>query len=76
MESVTTKKGQVVIPKPLRVKYHIKPGTVIQWIDTGSGIKLVAIPNDTIDAIRGCAKGENLTTTLLKNRKEDKAVEH
>jgi len=76
MESITTKKGQVVIPKPLRVKYHIEPGTIVQWIDTGAGIKLVAIPKDPIQYLKGCARGEKLTESLLHLRQEDKRLEH
>lgn len=75
MESVITKKGQVVVPVALRKKYNIEAGTKIQWIDTGTIIKIVSIPRDPIGALRGCSEGEELTKTLLKNRKEDKGFE-
>ena len=75
METVITRKGQVVIPKLLREKYKIRPGMKVQWIDTGSVIKLIPIPNDPIAALRGCAAGENLTRSLLESRAEDKARE-
>lgn len=71
MESVITKKGQVVVPASLRKKYGITPGSKVAWIDTGAVIKLVPIPNDPIAALRGCAKGEKLTQSLLRDRETD-----
>lgn len=76
METVTSKKGQVVIPKPLRLKYHIESGTRIEWIDTGSAIKMVPVPKDPIGFLKGCAQDEDLVETLLKNRIKDKELEH
>ncbi len=75
MESVITKKGQVVIPSVLRKKYKIETGTKVQWMDTGNIIKVVPIPKDPIGALRGCSEGEGLTGILLKNRREDKGLE-
>lgn len=53
MDSVITKKGQVVVPVSLRRKYGITPGTKVVWIDTGSVIKLIPIPKDAVGALRG-----------------------
>ena len=75
METIVTKKGQVVVPKALRKKYAIEFGTKIQWIDTGTLIKVIPIPKDPVGALRGCAKGEKVTEMLLKSRKEDKDLE-
>ncbi len=71
MESIITKKGQVVVPVLLRRKYGITAGTRVVWIDTGSVIKLIPIPEDPVAALRGCSKGENLSASLLRDRKED-----
>lgn len=75
MESVITEKGQVVIPAPLRKKYRIEKGSRVQWIDTGTIIKLIPVPKDPIEALRGCSRGEGLTEALLRVRKEDKEIE-
>ncbi|MBW1705797.1 MAG: AbrB/MazE/SpoVT family DNA-binding domain-containing protein [Deltaproteobacteria bacterium] len=75
MESVITKKGQVVVPVALRRKYGIAAGTRVIWIDTGSVIKLMPIPKDPVTALRGCSEGEALTRSLLRDRKEDKKLE-
>lgn len=75
MESIITKKGQVVIPVALRKKYKIETGTRMIWIDTGTTIKVIPIPKDPIGALRGCSEGEELTKGLLKTRREDKDLE-
>jgi len=75
MESIITKKGQVVIPVALRKKYKIETGTRMIWIDTGTIIKVIPIPKDPIGALRGCSEGEELTKELLKTRREDKDLE-
>lgn len=36
-----TEKGQVVIPAAIRKRYGLTPGTEVQFIDNGDGIRLV-----------------------------------
>jgi len=45
--------------------------TRVVWIDTGTVIKLIPIPEDPITALRGCSTGEHLSASLLIDRKED-----
>ncbi|MFC1849387.1 AbrB/MazE/SpoVT family DNA-binding domain-containing protein [candidate division CSSED10-310 bacterium] len=71
MESVITRKGQVVIPAILRKKYKIEAGMRIQWIDNGRTIQLIPIPHDPIAALKGCSEGEKLFDLLIKSRNED-----
>ncbi len=75
MDSVMTKKGQVVIPVALRRKYGMDTGTRVVWIDTGSVIKLVPIPKEPLTALRGCSEGEDLTMRLLRAREEERRLE-
>ncbi len=75
MESIITKRGQVVVPVALRRKYGITTGAKVAWIDTGSVIKLIPLPKDPVGSLRGCSDGEKLTKSLLKDRKEDKRLE-
>ncbi len=75
MESIITKKGQVVVPVKLRKKYGIDAGAKVAWIDTGTVIKVIPIPKDPVGALRGCSEGEKLTKGLLRNRREDKKLE-
>ena len=76
MDSVVTKKGQVVLPVSLRKKYGIEPGTKVVRIDSGSVIKLIPVPKDAAGALRGCSEGENLAGSLLRDREEDRNREN
>ncbi len=71
MRSTVTKRGQTVIPAPIRRKYKIEKGTVLLWIDTGENIRVVPLPKDPIKALRGIAKEENLIKKLLREREKD-----
>ncbi len=75
MKSTITRKGQVIIPSPLWKKYGLDGGTEVEWIDTGKVIKVIPIPKDLIKALRGSAKGENLTKHLLAERNKDRSIE-
>jgi len=75
MKTLVTKRGQTVIPAPIRKKYGISEGTVLQWIDTGEGIKVVPVPKNIIKAMRGIARGERLLENLLRERGADSVHE-
>lgn len=75
MRSTVTQRGQTVIPASLRRRYHIEQGTQIEWLDTGSGLKVIPIPADPISALRGSGRGEHLTEKLLEERSRDAARE-
>ena len=36
-----TGKGQIVIPAEIRAKYGVTPGTQVEFVDDGAGIRLV-----------------------------------
>jgi len=71
MKTAVTKRGQTVIPAPLRKKYGINQNTWLQWLDTGEGIKVEPIPRDVITALRGMGKGKKLVERLIEERKSD-----
>ncbi|HWP93239.1 MAG TPA: AbrB/MazE/SpoVT family DNA-binding domain-containing protein [Thermodesulfobacteriota bacterium] len=75
MKTTVTKRGQTVIPAELRRKYRIDEGAILEWIDTGMEIRVIPMPQDLIQALRGSAKGEKLTEKLLRTRREDKIRE-
>ncbi len=72
-----SEKGQLVIPKKLRIKYGLKAKSQVEWVDTGQGLMLIPIPKDPVKTSRGMLKGTRVTTeTLLETREMDKKLEH
>ena len=53
--SVITTKGQIVIPKAIRDKYQLKPGTKIFFEETSAGIILTQVDANFIKTARGMA---------------------
>jgi len=72
-----SEKGQLVIPKKLRIKYGLKAKSQVEWIDTGQGLVLIPISKDPVKSSRGMLGGTKITTeSLLENRKRDKELEN
>lgn len=71
--SKVTTKGQIVIPKRIRDKYHIDATTSIKWIETENGILMVPESDDPIIAARGMlSKGILKKYLALKAREIEK----
>ena len=75
-ESLSTIKGQIVIPAKLRRKYGIKEGTKIILIDAGDSIILKPITEQYLLKLQGSLKGSGAMSKLShlrnKNNDEDK----
>ena len=68
--------GWIVVPKPLREKYGLKEGSLVQVVDCGSVLAVVPLPADPVEALRGMlAGGPSLTGELLAGRAEERANE-
>ncbi len=75
MRTTVTQRGQTVIPAELRRRYGLTEGTEVEWVDTGTGMKVIPIPPDPVAALRGRGKGEGLLDTLLEERRSDRERE-
>ena len=77
MESTVTIKGQVVIPKDLRVKYDIRQGNRVHFAEENGRIYLVPVNAKLIDQYAGILKsgGKSLTKALLEERRKDRISE-
>ncbi len=72
----TLAKGQVVIPKAIRQRLGIKPGSRLLIQLKGEGVVLKPLPDDPIHALHGVLKqGGPSTGELLKWRREERARE-
>lgn len=71
-------KGWVVIPKPLRDRYGIEPGSMVKFVDYGGVLIVVPQRSDAIEANRGILRRpgeESLTEAYLKEKREEKERE-
>jgi len=75
MRTTLTKRAQTVVPAAIRNRYGIKGGDHLEWIDDGKVIKVIPLPSDAADALRGCAKGEPLLSRLLEYRLKERTIE-
>jgi AbrB family looped-hinge helix DNA binding protein len=74
--AIVSEKGWVVVPKPFREKYGLKPGSRVQVVDYGGGISIIPLPDDPITALRGMfPKEPSLTKDLLLERQREKTLE-
>jgi AbrB family looped-hinge helix DNA binding protein len=75
MQTTLTKRGQTVIPAPIRKRHDIREGDRLVWLDDGQNIKVIPVPADTIRALRGAGRGEKLVEKLLEARQEERRRE-
>ena len=68
MDSLVTKQGQTVVPAAIRRRHHIDSGSLLVWLDDGESIRVVPVPADPIQALRGRAHARGLTERLLEER--------
>ncbi len=76
MTVTLSSKGQLVIPAAIRKRRHLKPGTKVKFVDTGTAILLVPIPKDPFTAARGSLKGILSSSDVIAARREARRREH
>ena len=76
METVTTSKGQVVIPSRVRRQLGIKDGTHIQIEvdEANKRIILTPVTREYVHSIRGKYKGKGLMKALMNEKKREKEL--
>ena len=57
--SILTTKGQIVIPKAIREKYKLKPGSKLIFKETETGLMLQPVDASFINSLRGIAKSND-----------------
>jgi AbrB family looped-hinge helix DNA binding protein len=73
--SVLTSKGQIVIPKNIRKKYGIKPGTRILFVEKDGDITIRALTKEYFKSVAGWLKdGGDILDELMKEKKRE--IEH
>ena len=71
-------KGQILIPKAIREKYGVKPGSNVHILEEPGSIIIKSAPEDPIAAACGFLEGDfSLTDDLIKeHRKELENEQH
>lgn len=69
-----SERGQVVIPKPLRDKLHIKPHATVLFQEKDGQLILTVLPEDPVQAARGILKGEEPVSRLLARYREQERL--
>ena len=70
-----TRKGQTVVPAPLRKRFNIGPNSRLVWSTDGNVIEVTPLPENPIEALRGFSEKHPLRRALLRKRREDKELE-
>lgn len=76
--SVITAKGQIVIPRRIRDKYKLTPGTKLIFKETKKGLMLQPIDANFIKSLIGIAKSNDPTPMKIwwpEYKKEEKELE-
>lgn len=75
MQTAITKRGQTVIPAAIRKSHQIQEGDYLVWLDDGETIKVVVVPANPMQALRGRGRGERLVERLLEERRAERERE-
>ena len=68
-----TRKGQTVVPAPLRKRFNIGPKSQLFWSTNAKVIEVTPLPADPIKALRGFTEKHPLRKALLMKRREERA---
>jgi AbrB family looped-hinge helix DNA binding protein len=76
VETVTTSKGQVVIPSKIRRQLGIKDGTYIQIDvdDVNKKIILTPVTREYVHSLRGKYRGKGLLKALTAEKNQEKEL--
>jgi len=71
-----SQKGQILIPKAIRERHNVTPGSKVQILEQVGGILIQPAPEDPIDAACGFLEGDfSLTDDLIKEHQMELANE-
>lgn len=75
MTVTVSRKGQLVIPAPVRKRYRLVPGSHVEVLDSGREIILVPVPKSAFRASRGLLRDYSVKE-FLRWRGQERQQEH
>jgi AbrB family looped-hinge helix DNA binding protein len=73
--AVLTSKGQLLIPKRLRIKYGIKSGGKVIFEETSKGVLITPMNEQYFKSFAGILKSGNLAEDMKKMKEEERILE-
>ncbi|MEO6169312.1 MAG: AbrB/MazE/SpoVT family DNA-binding domain-containing protein [Chitinophagales bacterium] len=71
--SVMTSKGQILVPRRLRRKLNMKPGSKIAFIEHGDEILIKSLDKSYFEKFKGLTKGGgSLIDELIKEKTKER----
>lgn len=61
------------MPAEIHNALNLRAGDTLVWIFDGVSLRVVALPQDPIAALRGSGKGQRLNEKLLASRRTERA---
>jgi AbrB family looped-hinge helix DNA binding protein len=71
LRTKVTRKGQTVVPAPIRKRLGIGANSNLIWSSDGKVMTVIAVPPNPIRSLRGSTAGKGLRKALIARRKED-----
>ena len=64
-------KGEVVIPKRIREDVGLQPGTAVEFVRDGDGVRIVPVGAAATRGLRGRYASDGLAVALLADRERE-----
>jgi AbrB family looped-hinge helix DNA binding protein len=74
-QSAVSSKGQTVIPKEIREALGLKEGQKLAWVLREGRLRVIPIPEDPVEALRGFLKGYGTYEEWLAERNAERERE-
>ena len=71
MKAVVAERGQVTIPKPLRDKLGIRPGTALEFTAKDGALVVRKTETDPVSKVFGCLGGRIDTDRFIRSLRGD-----
>lgn len=71
MKSIVADRGQVTIPKPLRDKLGIRPGTALEFVAKDGTLVVRKAETDPVSKVFGCLGGRIETDKFIRALRGD-----